>query len=127
MDLKDIAAITGKSGLYKVKSKTQNAVIVEEIGNESRKFPVHAHQPLAILDEITIFSTKSDDIPLKDVFAEMKKQYPEELPVTPKDDDEKIRSFFNEVAPDHDSERVYISDIKKTLKWYHLLLQHKLI
>jgi hypothetical protein len=40
---------------------------------------------------------------------------------THKDNPVKIREFFAEVAPGYDEDRVYISDIKKVLKWFELL------
>ena len=32
-----------------------------------------------------------------------------------------LRSFFIEVAPDHDQERVYASDMKKIISWFNLI------
>src|SRR5690606_4462917 len=32
-----------------------------------------------------------------------------------------LRSFFEKVAPNHDQEKVYTSDIKKIITWYNLL------
>jgi hypothetical protein len=38
-----------------------------------------------------------------------------------KADGKKLRAFFREVAPDHDEEKVYASDMKKVINWYELL------
>jgi outer membrane biosynthesis protein TonB len=38
-----------------------------------------------------------------------------------KADGTKLRTFFREVAPDHDEEKVYASDMKKVLNWYSIL------
>ncbi|MEO6150756.1 MAG: hypothetical protein ABIP28_11365, partial [Mucilaginibacter sp.] len=32
-----------------------------------------------------------------------------------------LRAFFNEVAPNHDEEKVYASDMKKVISWYQIL------
>ncbi|MCK5632277.1 hypothetical protein KAH94_00850, partial [bacterium] len=34
------------------------------------------------------------------------------------------KSYFEEVLPDYDRDRVYVSDIKKVINWYNIL--HKL-
>jgi hypothetical protein len=40
----------------------------------------------------------------------------------PKTADGKVlRSFFIEVAPDHDQERVYASDMKKIITWFNTI------
>jgi len=127
MDLTDIASISGKGGLFRVKSRTQNGAIVEPIDQEGKKFPVQQHQPLALLEEVSIYSKKTDEIPLKDIFAAIKEKYDNELPVSSKDNEQNLREFFNEVAPDHDDKRVYPSDIKKVVKWYSLLREKEII
>ena len=72
---------------------------------------------LAALDEITIFGY-DDDIKLTEVFEKMKtsKNIPDA-----KADGKKLRDFFLEVAPDHDEEKVYASDMKKIINWFQLL------
>jgi hypothetical protein len=42
-------------------------------------------------------------------------------------DDKTLKAFFLEVVPDYDSERVYISDIKKIINWYNLLVENSLL
>ena len=32
-----------------------------------------------------------------------------------------MREFFREIAPDHDEEKVYASDMKKIISWYQVL------
>ena len=32
-----------------------------------------------------------------------------------------MRDFFREVAPGHDEEKVYASDMKKIVSWYHII------
>jgi hypothetical protein len=38
-----------------------------------------------------------------------------------KEDNAKLESYFREVLPEFDEERVYPSDIKKILNWYNML------
>ncbi len=38
-----------------------------------------------------------------------------------KEDNAKLESYFREVLPEFDEDRVYASDIKKILNWYNML------
>ena len=69
------------------------------------------------LNEITLFGL-DEDIKLSDVFEKMKtvKAIPDS-----KTDGNKLRVFFREVAPDHDEEKVYASDMKKVISWFYIL------
>ncbi|HVV55058.1 MAG TPA: hypothetical protein VHC47_07035, partial [Mucilaginibacter sp.] len=39
----------------------------------------------------------------------------------PKSDGRVMRELFREVAPDHDEEKVYTSDMKKIITWFNIL------
>ena len=38
-----------------------------------------------------------------------------------KADDKALRTYFTSLVPDHDQQRVYVTDIKKMIKWYKAL------
>ena len=38
-----------------------------------------------------------------------------------------LRNWFLAILPTHDQEKVYTSDIKKIIKWYHILNEHGII
>ena len=38
-----------------------------------------------------------------------------------------LESFFSEILPDYDEDRVYPSDIKKVIQWYNLLQKNGLL
>jgi len=38
-----------------------------------------------------------------------------------------LKAYFEELVPDYDEERVYVSDIKKVIQWYNQLHQHDLL
>jgi len=38
-----------------------------------------------------------------------------------------LTAFFLEIVPDYDLDRVYISDIRKIISWYNLLIEHQLL
>ena len=40
-----------------------------------------------------------------------------------KEPTEKILAYFEEIVPEYDKERVYVSDMKKIIQWYNLLTE----
>lgn len=74
MDLKDIAAVSGKSGLYKVLKPTRNGVILESIDEQKTKFIANANTRVSLLKEISIYTDgKEASVPLEDVFSRILK------------------------------------------------------
>jgi hypothetical protein len=127
MELKEIISIPGKPGLYKVIAQSGKGFIVESLDEKKTRTPISASHSVALLDEITLYTQSDESLTLKEVLENIKKKTEEGTAVTAKDDAGKIRAFFKEVAPNHDEDRVYISDMKKILKWYELLEGAKLI
>ncbi len=120
MDLKDVMAISGRPGLYKFVAQGRNAVIVENI-QTGKRTSAFASERINSLEEITVF-TEEKDRPLKEVFRAMYEKEAEGTEaVPPKSDNNTLKEYFGEVMPDYDRERVYVSDIKKILTWYHIL------
>jgi hypothetical protein len=118
MNLRGIVAVAGKPGLWKALAQNKTGFILESLDAQKTKLVANlSTAKIAALDEITIFG-EDNDLKLTDVFERMKtaKNVPD-----PKADGNKMREFFREVAPQHDEERVYASDMKKILSWYNLL------
>ena len=125
MDLSKILAISGKPGLFKTLSQSKNGFIVESL-SDGKRFTAFTHERISTLEEISIF-TETDDISLKKVFKaiyDKQNGQPAALQLT---DQKEIKAFFGEIVPDYDKERVYISDMKKVVNWYNILLQHNLL
>ncbi len=125
MDLSKILTIAGKSGLFKVISQTSNGVIVESL-TDGKKMPVFASHRSSSLEDISLF-TLTEDKPLKEVLWEIYKKEDGKPAIDPKSDPAKLKSYFEEVVPDYDKDRVYTSHMKKVLTWYHILLENDLI
>jgi hypothetical protein len=122
MDLTKILAISGKPGLYKMLSQTKAGFIVESLVDEKR-FPVFAHERVSTLEEISIFIAGDDDMPLKEVFKKFFDKLGGKPGPDPGADSKILKSFFMETIPAYDQEKVYVSDMKKTVAWYNLLLE----
>lgn len=125
MDLSKILSISGKNGLYKLITQGKNNFIVESL-EEGKRIPAFSHDGISTLDNISIF-TEDEDIALGKVFQEIFKK--ENGAQTPDilNDNPKLKKYFEEVLPNYDKERVYVSNIKKVLVWYNILAKHNLI
>lgn len=119
MELKDIAAVSGKSGLFKVLKPTRTGVILETLDKEKKKVIVGANARVSLLREISIYTTTAESsVMLEDVFDAIRAKHGETLSVSSKDDGATLEKFIESVVPEYDSERVYMSDIKKLITWY---------
>lgn len=125
MDLKNILAIGGKPGLFKILSQTRSGWVVQSL-IDGKRAPIFSHDKVSSLEEISIY-TDFDETPLKQVFANIFKHSNGEKTISHKSSAADLRSFFLEVLPDYDEDRVYTSDIKKVVSWYNLLVEKDII
>jgi hypothetical protein len=125
MDLTEILSISGKPGLHKMITHTKGGMLVESM-NDQKRFPVFAHEKVSSLEEISIF-TETDDIPLKDVFKKINEMMEGEKALSHKSSADELKDFFDDVVPDYDKERVYVSDIKKVIQWYNVLHEMEML
>jgi len=119
MELKDIVAINGKPGLYEIKAQSKGGVIVKSL-LDSKKFPVTVSHNISALNEIAIY-TYEEEIPLRIIFKAIGEKENGKEAISPKENGKVLTSYFREILPDFDEERVYTSNIKKVLQWYNLL------
>lgn len=119
MDLKEILAIAGKPGLFKMVGQTKNGAVVESL-TDGKRFTAFVHDRISSLEEISIY-TMDEDMSLKDVFKRIHEKQEGGKAIDPKSANKELQAFFEEAVPEYDRERVYTSDIKKVIKWYNLL------
>ena len=118
MNLKGIVAVSGKPGLFKVIGQNKSGFVLESLDEQKLKVVVNlSTAKLASLEDITVFG-EDDDLKLIDIFERMKTT---SVPDVKKAGGVALREYFREVAPEHDEEKVYSSDIKKIINWYTIL------
>lgn len=120
--LKNILAITGKPGLFKLLSHGNNMLIVESL-IDGKRMPTYARDKIVSLGDISMF-TEGEDVSLNEVLTKLgKKENLKPASIDPKKaDNDQLRDFFAQVLPDFDRERVYPSDIRKLIVWYNILI-----
>lgn len=124
--LKTILSISGKSGLYKLVSQGKNMLIVESL-TDKKRMPAYGTDKMVSLGDIAMY-TDEDDVPLQEVFLSIKKKengQPIALDIKTATPDE-LRQYMGEVLPNFDRDRVHLSDIKKLIAWYNLLVANNL-
>lgn len=121
--LKTILSISGKPGLYKLISQAKNMLIVESISPEKRRMPAYGNEKITSLADIAMYTDDSEK-PLKEVLASIKEKEKGAIAsIDPKKASaNELCSYFAEILPDYDRERVYTADIKKLISWYNILV-----
>lgn len=120
MEFKDILVISGQSGLYKYVAQSTRGIIIESLA-DGRRQSASASARVSALAEISMF-TEGEDIPLAEVFTRMYAHTEGKEGMSHKESADKMKAYFGEVLPEYDRERVHVSDIKKALSWFNILV-----
>ena len=119
MSLEKILSISGKPGLYYLKSQTRSGFLAESL-IDGKKISVSARNNVSLLSEIAIYSL-TEEVPLRNIFTKIYKKESGGEAINHKVSKDELEEYFFEVMPDYDEDRVYASDIKKVIQWYNLL------
>ena len=126
MDLSKIVSISGKPGLYMIKSQAIGRLIVESL-IDGKCTPAFARDRMSSLEEISIFSV-DEDRPLKEVFKMINEKMGEKVDFDfKKASNDELRAKFLDVMPDYDQDAVYPSDMRKVFAWYQMLMDKNLL
>lgn len=117
---KDVVALTGAPGLYHIVKADDKAIVVESLDDKKKRQLVKGNMVVSKLVDVSIY-TQSDSEPLVKVFQNMEEKFAGTLPVTKKSNKNELMGFLGEVLPDFDPERVYPSNVKKLIAWYHIM------
>ena len=126
MDLTKVVSISGKPGLYVIKSQAIGRLIVESV-LDGKCTPAFVRDRMSSLEEISIFST-DEDRPLKDVFKMIHEKMGDKVDFDyKKASNDELREKFAFVMPDYDEDAVYPSDMRKVFAWYQMLMDKNLL
>jgi len=120
MDFKDLLAISGLPGIYKMIANRSNGLMVVPVEGGKRKFVSSRKHQFTPLESISIY-TNTDSAPLDKIFKSMQ----DKLATLPLPDNKasstEAETYFKEILPDYDPYRVHTKDIKKVIKWFKAL------
>ncbi len=124
--LKDILAISGYPGLYKLVAQNQKSIIVESLDTKKR-IPVYQTTKVSALEDIAIYTT-DEEIPLVTILEKIAKiENKAACSVSKNATNNDIKEYFEDILPNYDKDRVYVSDMKKVLTWYNILHALKML
>ncbi len=120
MDLTSIVSVSGLSGLYEMVGNKPSGLVVKHLETGKTRFASARKHNFSPLASISIF-TITDTVEVIDVLYKMKENEEKLPPPETKSDPDDLRDYMYKIVEDHDEDRVYVSDIKKLIKWYNFL------
>ncbi|MGN6476706.1 MAG: DUF5606 family protein [Flavipsychrobacter sp.] len=120
MVYREIVAVTGLSGLFQLLATKSDGAIVRNLADKSTKFISARLHNVTPLESIEVYTT-GDNVRLHNVFQKMKDSEGTTPLVDAKADNNAVKSYFKSIFPEFDDERVYVSDMKKMVKWFEIL------
>lgn len=106
-------------------AESKNNIIVESLDTK-KKLPVYSTSKVSALEDIAIY-TETGDVPLKEVFKAIAEKEDGGQTISHKSSANELKHYFEEVVPEYDQDRVYVSDIKKVLIWYNILQEKEML
>jgi len=127
MEYREIVAVTGLGGLYQLLTTKSDGAIVRSVADKSTKFISARQHNVTPLESIEVYTT-GENVRLQQVFQKMQ-EHEATIPLADAKsaDNKGIKKYFKSIFPEFDEERVYVSDMKKMLKWYELLKANDLL
>ena len=125
MSLEKILSISGKPGLYVLKVQTRTGFVAESL-LDGKKVTVSLKSNVSLLSEISIYTYEGEK-PLTEIMQNIAKKENKGQTISHKEDNATLLSYFREVLPEYDEERVYASDVKKIVSWYNTLQEKGLL
>ncbi len=126
MNLEDFVAVSGLPGVYKMAANRSNGLIVEDLDSGKRKFVSARKHQFTPLASIGIY-TQEDTEELDTIFTTMINKSATVAPIPHNSKPAEVISYFKEILPNYDEDRVYLSDMKKVIKWFNFLNERKLL
>jgi hypothetical protein len=122
MKIKDLVVVTGFPGVQRMAANRNNGMLIEDLDTGKVRFaPIRKHQ-FSPLETISIFvDGEEDSVEIRQVFQSMLDKLAEHPLPSPEAKSEVLREYFTAILPNHDRDRVHISDIKKVVKWFLFL------
>jgi hypothetical protein len=123
--LKDIVNVSGKGGLFKIVKPGRVGVIVESLDDKREKTMIGPTARVSALKDISIFMADGNDATLLATILRNAHTKYEGQPFDVKAlSDYELVDFMEAVTPGYDTDRVYLSDMRKLANWYNILIKN---
>lgn len=121
MNLEKLIAVSGLPGLYRVIGNRNNGLIIEELESGKRRFASSRQYQYTPLESIAVYTDDGESTELKNVFRSMRDQLAERPVVEVSAPADELHTYFANILPNYDRDRVHTGDIKKIIKWFGFL------
>lgn len=118
--LEKFVAVSGLPGLFELINTRGNGLVLKDLTNQKTIFvSMRKHQftPLATVAIYTIDDTEE----LSKVFQNMLDQLADNPPPPHNSAAAVLFEYFEDIIPHFDKDKVFLSDIKKVIKWFNFL------
>ena len=118
-----ILSIAGKPGLYRLVAQGNNNLIVETIDAQKKRTVAGTRERVTSLNDVCMY-TEEEDKPLMEIFESCKQVTGgKATEFTHKDaTNDQLVEFMAAAVPNFDRDRVHMSDIRKLVQWYNILI-----
>lgn len=122
--LETVLASAGKPGLYRLVSRGNKNLIVESLDAAKKRTPIFGTDKVISLGDIAMY-TEGGEVALKKVLQSVANKENAQIASIDikKATKDELSAYFAEILPEYDRDRVYITDIKKLISWYNILIQ----
>ncbi len=111
--------------MYKHIAQSKTGIVIESL-TDGKRTSAFASEQISSLNDISIF-TNDEDVKLEEVFKNIFEKEEGKKAINPKSSSKEIKAYFESVLPDYDKDRVYVSDMKKVIKWYNTLAENNIL
>lgn len=122
MEYSKLVAVTGLPGLFELISSRGDGAVVRSLDDNKTQFVSSRVHNFSHLESIEVY-TQRENVNLVDVFNAMEKAGGS-LPDAK--DQAAVKKYFESSYPEMDFDRVYVSDMKKMVKWFEQLKKHSI-
>jgi len=122
MEYNKLISVTGFSGLFELVSSKNDGAIVKSLEDNTTKFVSNRQHQFSHLESIEIY-TNDENVNLTEVFKAMDAS---STALPSEKDNKAVLSYFEQVFPAMDFERVYNSDMKKMIRWFNVIKKHNI-
>lgn len=122
--LEKFVAVSGLPGLFELINTRGNGLVLKDLTSQKTTFAStrkHQFTPLATVAIYTIDDTEE----LSKVFQNMLDQLSDNPPPTHNSEAAVLFEYFEDVVPHFDKDKVFLSDIKKVIKWFSFLRDYQ--
>ena len=126
MNLENYVVVSGMSGVHEIVTSRNNGIVIKQLDTDKSIFcSVRKHQftPLSTVGIYTLEDTED----LVTIFTKMLELLPDTPPVKASAPKHEVEEYFEKILPSYDEDKVFISDMKKVIKWFNYLNERNLL